>query len=89
MITLIRKSDDTKADEIESRFQELILAYKTEICENGPNEEQLPTIRDGESVISGEEEIDEWLRELEEDLTWQRSLSGDGCYIDPKSGDVC
>lgn len=89
MITLIRKPDDPKADEIESRFKDLILAYKTEISEDGSDEDQLPKIRDGETVISGEEEIEKLLRELEADLTWQRSLSGDGCYIDPKTGTVC
>lgn len=85
MIKLIRKADDSKADHIESRFKNLILSYKTETaaCKH------LPKIIDGDSVITGDEEIEAWLRELEDELSWQRSLSGDGCYIDPDSGDVC
>lgn len=85
MIKLIRQSDDSKADEIESRFEDLILSYKTEISENN----DLPKIVDGDTTVSGDDEIEEWLRELESELNWQRSLSGDGCYIDPKSGNVC
>ena len=85
MIKLIRQTDDPKADEIESRFEDLILSYKTEISEDN----DLPKILDGDTTVSGDEEIDEWLRELESDLKWQRSLSGDGCYIDPESGNVC
>jgi hypothetical protein len=85
MITLIRQADDPKADDIESRFKDLILSYKTEIFEDN----DLPKIVDGDTTVSGAEEIEEWLSELESELNWQRSLSGDGCYIDPKSGNVC
>lgn len=85
MIKLIRKPDDPQADEIESRFEDLILSYKTEISD----EDDLPKIKDGDTIISGEDEIENWLRELEADLEWQRSLSGDACFIDPDSGKVC
>lgn len=85
MIKLFRQADDPKADEIESRFENLILSYKTEISEDN----DLPKIVDGDTTVSGDEEIEKWLRELESELKWQRSLSGDGCYIDPKSGNVC
>lgn len=85
MIKLIRKTDDPKADEIESRFDDLILSYKTETAAG----DSLLKIIDGDSVITGDEEIESWLRELEDELSWQRSLSGDGCYIDPESGKVC
>lgn len=89
MIKLIRQLNDPKADEIESRFKDLVLSYKTEVIENGTIRNQLPKIHDGDSVIFGNEEIEKWFQELEEDLNWQRSLSGDGCYIDPISGKVC
>lgn len=85
MIKLFRQADDPKADEIESRFENLILSYKTEISEDN----DLPKIVDVDTTVSGDEEIEKWLRELESELKWQRSLSGDGCYIDPKSGNVC
>ena len=85
MIKLIRQDDDPMADEIESRFKDLILSYKTEISEDN----DLPKIVDGDTTLSNKDEIQEWLKELESELNWQRSLSGDGCYIDPESGKVC
>jgi len=85
MIKLIRNTDDTKSDDIESRFGDLVLSYKTEISDD----DNLPKIQDGESVISGDKQIESWLWELEDELIWQRSLSGDGCYINPKSGKIC
>ena len=89
MITLYRKPDDPKADEIEGRFEDLILAYKTEVAERSSTEENLPKIVDGDTTVTGDQQIEEWLTELEADLKWQRSLSGDGCFIDPKSGKIC
>ena len=89
MITLYRKPDDPKADEIEGRFEDLILAYKTEVAVGSSTEENLPKIVDGDTTVTGDQQIEEWLTELEADLKWQRSLSGDGCFIDPKSGKVC
>ena len=73
------------ADEIESRFKDLILSYETEISEDN----DLPKIVDGDTTLSDKDEIEEWMIELKSELNWQRSLSGDGCYIDPKSGKVC
>lgn len=87
MIKLIRQADDPKADELESRFDDLILSYKTEVSDDLNS--NLPKIKDGDTIITGDEEIEKWLRELEDELSWQRSLSGDGCYINPKSGNVC
>ena len=85
MIKIIRQPNDPKADAIESRFKELILSYKTEYSEG----DNLPKVKDGETTVSGDDDIEIWLRELEDELTWQRSLSGDCCYINPKSGKVC
>lgn len=89
MITLYRHTKDPAADKIEKRFKDLVLSYKTKISEKGAGSAELPRIEDGDERISGEEQIEQWLAELEEELTWQRSLSGDGCYIDPKSGKIC
>ena len=62
MIKLIRQEEDSKADEIESRFKDLILSYETEISEDN----DLPKIVDGDTTLSDKDEIEEWLRELEE-----------------------
>lgn len=89
MITLYRKADDSKADEIEARFKDLVLSYKTRIGDSNFAKNKLPKIKDGDTIISGDQNIERWFRKLEANLKWERSLSGDGCYIDPESGDVC
>lgn len=89
MIKLYRSSDDAKADEIENRFNDLVLSYEAVISDYESGDLKLPSIQDGDRIVSGDQEIEQWLRELEADLKWERSLSGDGCYIDPNSGKVC
>lgn len=86
MITLHRRKTDPKADKIEQKFKDLVLAYRVE---DMPEDNSGPFIVDGGKKIEGEEEIMSWLQELEGDLKWERSLTGDGCYIDPRSGEVC
>lgn len=87
MITLVRKDNDSASDEIEQRLKDLVLAYKTETVETG-TAEQTPYINENGNAISGKQ-LDEWFRELEEELTWQRSLTGDACYLDPETGKPC
>jgi hypothetical protein len=89
MIKLYRKTYDPAADKIEARFRELVLSYKTIISDDEPGSGKLPRIRDAENIITGDEQIEQWLQDLAEELKWQRSISGDGCYIDPESGEVC
>jgi len=89
MIKLYRKTEDPAADRIEARFRELVLAYKTVLHDDEPGTGKLPRIEDGEHILRGDEQIGQWLRELADELKWQRSISGDGCYIDPETGEVC
>lgn len=85
MITLVRKQKDPKADAIEERFKELVLAYQTE-TDHGVDS---PFIIEGNKIIKKEEKIEKWLLELEHELNVQRSISGDGCYIDPHTDETC
>lgn len=86
MITLHRHKIDPKAEEIEQKFKDLVLAYSVETL---PEDESGPFIVDGDKKIEGVEEITAWLRELQSDLEWERSLTGDACYLDPETGEVC
>jgi hypothetical protein len=85
MITLVRKEQDPVADEIEMRLKSLVLAYETEI----QPEAGAPYIDESGKKIVKKEELELWFRQLESELEWQRSLSGDGCFIDPETGSVC
>jgi hypothetical protein len=90
MIELHRRTDDTYADELEQKLQDLVVAYRTESYSSdssGPAD--LPFIKESGKVVSGRKNIERYLIDLEKELQWQRSLSGDGCYIDPDSGEVC
>ncbi|MDR9366914.1 MAG: hypothetical protein RI575_16380 [Balneolaceae bacterium] len=86
MITLYRQKDDQQAAKIEEKLQDLVLAYQVEEIEG---EKSDLFIEDGGEKIQGKEEIETWFRELEGELKWQRSISGDGCYIHPETGNVC
>ena len=86
MITLFRKDSDAEADKIEEKFQDLVLSNKTDKL---PPEKQNLYISDSGNIVSGKKDIEQWLLKLSSELKWQRSLSGDGCYIDPDSGEVC
>jgi hypothetical protein len=90
MIELHRKSVDNFADELEDKFRDLVLSYRTKIYpDDHKSSYPLPHIREGEQVIHGDEHINDYLTELEKELEWQRSLSGDGCYIPPGSDKIC
>lgn len=94
MIELHRYKNDNYADKIEYRLEELVLAYKTVTHtepdpQTGEPETSLPYLNENGSIISGREELKFYLRELSTELKEQRSISGDACYIDPQTGEVC
>lgn len=85
MITLHRKEKDPEADKIEQKLKDLVLAYDISITAKNLD----PYIVDGNEKVQGEEDMEAWFQKLEGELQWQRSLSGDGCYINPDTGEVC
>jgi hypothetical protein len=85
MITLYRKSNDEIADRVEDQFKDLVLAYQIRFDESL----NVCFIMDGDNRIEPGEPLDAWFRQLTTELSWSRSLSGDGCFIDPQSGKVC
>ncbi len=87
MIVLHRKLEGVESDRLEEKLKDLVISYKTESYKSG--EAGLPFIEEDGREYRTEGEIKEWLSELSSELGWQRSLSGDGCYIDPKTGKVC
>ncbi|MCH2450605.1 MAG: hypothetical protein MK198_10725 [Gracilimonas sp.] len=87
MIILYKKKGHKNSDELERRLEDLVISYKKEI--HAADEPGLPYIAEDGNVYKTKEEIEEWLKELTAELNWQRSLSGDGCYIDPEKGKIC
>ncbi|MEX2351760.1 MAG: hypothetical protein WD529_04925 [Balneolaceae bacterium] len=90
MIELHRTESDEYGEEIEQTLNEMVLAFRTELyTDAGSTDLPLPCICDSGRVISGESDIRNFLDTLERELRIQRSISGDGCYIDPDTGEVC
>ena len=85
MIRLHRKPIDPDADRVEERLQDLVLAYETEIDKTA----NPCYIMEGRNKIVKGDQMNKWFLSLEQELTWSRSLSGDGCYLDPESGEPC
>lgn len=86
MIILHKVKNDPASEELEERLNDLILAYKTELHEPGADG---PAIEEGDTIIRDKTKLEKWIQNLEKELKWQRSLSGDGCYIDPETGEIC
>lgn len=86
MITVHGTKDDPETERLIHQLEDLVLSFKTEFHEEANG---LPYIEENGKEIRGAKALEEWVQQLESELNWQRSLSGDGCYIDPESGKVC
>lgn len=92
MIEFHRPENDSFSDQIEETFEELVLAYKTRHYngnEDSMKDRDIPRIEDGDGVYRGEKEIREYIHQLRLDLKSMRAFTGDACYVDPESGEVC
>mgnify|MGYP003108598643 CR=1 FL=1 len=87
MILLHMKEGDQSSMKLKEQLDDLVISYKTEI--HGAEEKGLPYIEESGRVYKGESHIEKWVDELKAELNQQRSLSGDGCYINPETGKVC
>jgi len=75
-------------------MDEMVLAYRTvtedkTIKQELPADIKLPVIKENGTIVNGKEKIERYLLELESELNYSRSVSGDGCYYDPDSGKLC
>ncbi|MFU8812545.1 MAG: hypothetical protein ACNA78_06225 [Balneolaceae bacterium] len=89
MIELHRKTGERSGEELEQKLRDLRLAFRVEVHDTDAAGKPLPRIEESGQIVSGKPALDIWLLQLEKELTRQRSISGDGCYIDPDSGAVC
>lgn len=87
MIVLHRCKNHNESDKLEEKLKEMVISFTIEY--HDLTEVGLPFIEEDGNEYREGDELKDWLRELEAELNWQRSLSGDGCYIDPKNGKIC
>lgn len=87
MITIHKRKNEETLSKLELELKNLVIAYQE--IEHDSSDIPLPYIEeDGKKFIT-EEEVESWLSGLKKELDWQRSMSGDGCYIPPDSDDNC
>ncbi len=87
MIKLHKKESDTHSEKLEEKLKDLVISFKKEV--HSSETEGLPYIEEDGRLYKTEKEIEEWLEQIKKELSWQRSLSGDGCYIDPETDEIC
>lgn len=87
MITLHKKKNHQESAELEEKLKDLIISFETETHDEGEGGDLPYIVEDGKTYRT-EEEINGWYKELRSELNVQRSITGDGCYIDPKSGTI-
>ena len=85
-----RLDDDPLADRVEETLNELVVAHKVvRYLEMPAGDPTPPCINESGRIIVGKQDLDEYLYRLKTDLDRQRSISGDVCYIDPETGEIC
>jgi hypothetical protein len=88
MLTLYRRPDDARADEVQDTLDEIVIAYQTETIADDTTLPDTPALRDDGEVISGEAALNEHLQKLTDLMNdWDRFQS-DACYIED-DGTVC
>lgn len=93
MITLYRRSDSRRADEIEEQLRELVVAHRVvDVDESGeqpPAEADMPVITETGRVYADPRSIRDFLAELRKELELSRIFSADACYVDPDDPSRC
>lgn len=89
MIALYRERESQRADEIQSRLEDMVVAHRVYAAEeSGRDLDELPAIEEGDTQYVGDS-IEAFLLELEGELSFSRQISADVCYVDPDNPGRC
>lgn len=88
MIELHSLPDHPLANEIEEHLKELVVAYKRIplLPEAAPSE---PWVRSGQETYTSESQIRKFLDQLAYEVTMNRMVSSDSCFVHPDSESGC
>lgn len=92
MITLYRSPACSFCDDVAARLEEAVLAHEVITLEEDepvpdlPESATPPVVTEGQQVYTDEASIEAFLDEIVQEVTQNRRVSGDACYIDPESG---
>jgi hypothetical protein len=95
MFKFYRQKSDCFANWVEEKLDEMVVAHKiidangNDPLPEGITPDDLPALSDGHETWSSQSDIKEFLRELDQDLSFSRSLTSDACYVDPENPDQC
>jgi len=89
MIVLHRNNKSPRADEIQARLEDLVVAHRvTSPEESGKHFDELPLIEEGDVHYVGDA-IDSFMQNLENELAISRGVSADACYVSPDKPGSC
>lgn len=90
MIRILISGKNDFSEEVEQRLKNLCVAFSKEYLDHSDKaSEHGVIICDGKQRFGSRSEIESWFQKLEEELTFQRSITSDACYMHPKTGDIC
>lgn len=94
MIRLYKQTDSPEGAAVQEVLENLVVAHlvipvEESTVEIDGREYDLPAIDQSGTIVSGAEAIEEYLDELEEEVTQDRQVSGDACYLDPDDPTRC
>lgn len=90
MVTLYRRPDDPRADELEAALDEMVIAYETETIAAAPPDDvpELPALCTDGDVITGAAALQETLDTLRALMSDWNRFQSDACYIE-NDGSIC
>lgn len=88
MIELYRAAESATGAALEETLRELCVAHRVITVEAGDEGPLPPYLVESGRQYAGDA-IPPFLAELRAELSANRMVSGDSCYIDPRSGKVC
>ncbi|MDZ4701274.1 MAG: hypothetical protein SH809_16300 [Rhodothermales bacterium] len=88
MIELHRAAGSHAGQELEETLRDLCVAHRVVTLPEAGDETPPPFLQEGDRRYAGVD-ILPFLDQLRAELTANRIISGDACYIDPRNGKVC
>ena len=88
MIELHRAAGSKAGEDLEETLRELCVAHRIVPLMEAGGDSPPPFLQEGSQRYAGAD-ILPFLDQLRAELTSNRVVSGDACYIDPRNGRVC
>jgi len=94
MIRLYKQADSTVGTAVQEALENLVISHVVVPVE-GPTvriagkEYDLPAIDQSGTIVRGADAVEQYIDELTDEVTADRQVSGDACYLDPDDPTRC